>query len=114
VAVKESLSSRLIPQGVQLSALSHHLDDCIYHPTTGLIAKQAYLPNLNLKKKTGIVKHPQVDYLTDLLKQRMIQLYPKTRKAREYIIENERINLDFVKPSKGYSIIDKLRIFIRK
>lgn len=97
-----------------------HLDDCNYHPTTGLLARQQYIENapksfpLNFERnKATLRKHPTFKYLNEILEDTLNKLYPKTKKIRQYIIENNRLNLDYVTRAKGYNLIDKLKIFLK-
>ena len=61
-----------------------HLDECIWNPTIGGIAEQQYV----LKSQNRFHKlNPRMKYLIDILDNTKNRLYPKTRKARDYIIK---------------------------
>jgi hypothetical protein len=95
----------------KLKQLTKHYEDCIYHPTTGLIARERYLGNL---KKLPLNRNDKIKYLSDILKERINQFYPTTKKARQYIIETHRISFDHVRPSRGYNILDKIKILLKR
>ena len=42
------------------------------------------------------------------------RLYIKTKPAREYIIEHDRISLDSIQPSKPYTFLNRAAIFLKK
>ena len=103
-----------------IEQIQRHLDDCNYHPTTGLLARQKYIENAPkifpgrfIRNKETLKSHPTFQYLNGILEDTLNKLYPKTKKIRQYIIQNNRIDLDYVTRAKGYNLIDKLKIFLR-
>ena len=96
------------------------LEYTIYRPTSGLIAKQdvfsqkvKWFPYEFNKNKSELENLPSIKYLQRILDKRVEEFYPKTAKAREYIIESNRLEIDKVKKSKGYNLIDKIKIFFK-
>lgn len=88
-----------------------HLDECIWNPTIGGIAEQQYV----LKSQNRFHKlNPQMKYLIDILDNTKKRLYPKTRKARDYIIKDNRLDLLSVTRSRGYNWLDRLKIFLSR
>lgn len=97
-----------------------HLTDWIKNPTVGLMADQKYISgkphNFSLSFKINKMIMDADDGVIALkktLKSKIENLYPKTRKIREHIIAGDRLELDYVKKSKGYNFIDKLKIALR-
>ena len=58
-------------------------------------------------------RQPEIDLLQKNIKNKINTLYPKTKNARQYIIESGRISLDAIKKIKKYTIIDKLKIYLK-
>ena len=80
----------------------NHLNDCIKNPTIGLLMRKkcrtnnypdCFNRNLNLLYSDKRVQHAQVFF--EVIYE---NLYPKTGKARKYLIKNENIVIDYVKP----------------
>ncbi|MCM1338702.1 MAG: hypothetical protein NC191_03425 [Muribaculaceae bacterium] len=124
VQVKENAKNamRLTNLGTTKEMIDAHatqLEDCIYHPTTGLLARNKYCKPENIfhnsitPRRRNLENSPMIKYLNGILQDRMKSLYPKTRKLREYIIDERRISLDSIRPCRGYSFIDKLKILFR-
>ncbi len=93
-----------------------HLDDCINHPTTGLIArKEMQTPAPNYRQyysnKEKMFKFPEVKLKNDILNTKIKLLYPKTLFLREKLIEAERVVLGNVKPVMGKFRKIMFRIF---
>ncbi len=81
-----------------------HLKDCRENPTVGLLLRKKYRTNnysdcfhrnLNLLYCDENVQHAQ-----DSFESKYNNLYPKTGKARKYLIKNENVVIDYVKPIK--------------
>ena len=53
-------------------------------------------------------------YLIDILDNTKNRLYPKTRKARDYIIKDNRLDLLSVTRCRGYNWLDRLKIFLSR
>lgn len=85
-----------------------HLEDCNWNPTIGAIARQQF----SVPKRNNLIKTPTEKYLEKTLKDYINSLYPKTKKIRNYIVKSNRLNLDFVTKSTGYSFMDRLKIFM--
>lgn len=90
---------------------ARHLEECISNPTLGGIAEQQYL----LKSQNRFHKlNPKMRYLIDILNDEKKKLYPKTRKVREYIIQDDRLDLLSVTKRKGYNWFAKLKILLHR
>lgn len=86
------------------------LENCNCNPTIGAIAKQQFsVPQKSFFEKTYAEK-----YLENIVKEKIKSLYPKTKEIRKYIIDNNRLNLDFVTKSQGYNLLDRLKILLKK
>lgn len=96
-----------------------HLTDWIKNPTVGLMADQKYINGKShnysefYRNKQIIESDSGVKSLKRNLKARIQKLYPSSQKIREYIASGDRLELDYVKKSKGYNFIDKLKIAFR-
>ncbi len=80
------------------------IQDCINHPTTGLLAAKKYKTynyihcyERNYKELLTI---PLIKNATDYFESKFQKLYPKTGKARKFLINNNNIVLNYVKPIK--------------
>ena len=99
-----------------------HLQDCIDYPTRGLIAKHQIIdryepfcePKIIRNNKKYINQRTITKQLLKQLKEKNNWLYPTTQKARNYIAKTNRVEFDTVKKSKGYNIIDRIRILFTK
>ena len=96
------------------------LEYTTYRPTLGMIAKQEVFAKKNKNfpidfsfNEQKLKSLPSIKYLLQIFNTRIGKLYPETAKAREYIIENNRLELDSVTKSKGYNWIDRLKIFFK-
>ncbi len=89
--------------------------DCFYNPTIGLIAKHKYLKGMSDKlavklHNIELLKSPIIRLMKEQLEMRLDKLYPISKKARLYIVKNDRINLKTIQPSAGYTFMDKIKI----
>lgn len=82
----------------------NHIQDCINHPTTGLLAARKYRTNnypdcyeRNLKE---LLSEPRMKKSVDTFLNKFDELYPKTGKARNFLINSDSIVLNYVKPIK--------------
>jgi hypothetical protein len=103
-----------IAQKEQVEKYAKHLENCIYHPTSGLLAGERYIGHHKDSYMQRLLNNPTVKYLSEILDNRIKELYPKTRKQRQYIIDTHRVSLEYVKPAKGYNFIDKIKILLKK
>lgn len=81
-----------------------HLRDCINHPTTGLLAGKKH-QTLNYewyyyRNLRDLLKIPEIQQSVDTFNTKFEKLYPKTGKARLYLINTESTVLNYVKPIK--------------
>ncbi len=102
-----ALDTPLSPDEDSTKYLADHLKDCLKHPTTGLMAYNDafisrgqeypvyYRKNLEMAKK-----FPDIKNLMNALNDKLKELYPKTRKARDFIIETNRIHFDVTEETR--------------
>lgn len=102
-----ALDTPLSPDGDSAKYLADHLRDCLKHPTTGLMAyNDAFIsrgqnyPVYFRKNLETVKKFPDIKNLMDTLNDKLKELYPKTRKARDFIIESNRIKFDAIEETK--------------
>lgn len=100
-----------------------HLQDCINYPTQGRLAGHAFIEYATRRYSRAHVEYnawlikTADNEVRDLLKKFKAvrqELYPKTQKAREYIIKDGRLNYERVTKSKGYGLIDRLGILLTR
>jgi len=98
------------------------LKEIAKHPTNGFLVKHQYMGNNrfsnnghkrscnieNLKSSKNIMN------LRNEILDRINTLYPKTKNLRKYIIRNDRLSVEYVKPKKGYNVMNKLAIMFQK
>lgn len=81
-----------------------HLQDCINHPTTGLLAEKKHrtvnYPACYLRNQRALFKIPEMQQAKDVFENKLNTLYPKTGNARRFLIESNSIVLNYVKPIK--------------
>lgn len=81
-----------------------HLNDCEQNPTVGLIARRKYRSNNYLdcyeRNLKDISKFKSVETANNAFKEKLSILYPKTMKARKFLIESNRVVFESVKPIK--------------
>ena len=86
-----------------------HLDDCIKHPTRGLIARRKghkdklNYPGFYKRNKTEMFKFPAVATKNDCFEKKFNELYPKTGSLRKLLIDKERITFSYsAKPKMNF------------
>lgn len=119
-ALNASLDVAAAPQIKDIENYKKFMQETIHYPTIGLIAKDTFVnsqPKNNpisfFINKRMVDKLDEIKKLKTDLSTRMDFMYPKTSKARYYIVNSGRISLDYVKPSKGYKVIDKLKMLLK-
>lgn len=80
-----------------------------WKPTIGGIVMRDCFGDVSIHRKDTTVR-----YLEELVDFNIRSLYPKTRKLRQYIIDDNRISLNRVKPVRGYTLLDRLKILLKK
>lgn len=102
-----TLDTCLTPDNGSAKYLADHLEDCLKLPTVGLMAyNDAYVkrgPNSPeyFKRNLKMLKtFPSIKPLIKALDEKLKQLYPKTRNARDFIIETNRISFEKETPVK--------------
>ena len=115
------LDTSFLPDAEDALIYKNHIEDCFEHPTSGMLIRRKYITkkpfnypvfarrNLKLMENEEVIKglKKQFDNL-------LSKLYPKTKHLREYIIQKDRINLDFVKSAQKYTKTDKLLIALKR
>ena len=103
-------------------AAKKHLLDCLNSPTTAFVARhQAKKSNDNSLVKNNIINNMQIlrrDYsvsiFQELVDSKVKKLYPKTLAARQYMIQNEHVVFDSVKPKSNTKFKDRVNIVLQK
>ena len=110
-----------MPDIEDADAYKAHLEDCEKHPTTGLLARRKYLdkkkmnyPEYAWRNKKIMEREQEVDVLQKRMNEKIDKLYPWTKNIRKYIINTDRVVLDFVEPKKPYGKVEKLILALRK
>ena len=80
-----------------------HYNDCIKNPTRGLLARRKFetqnYPEYRMRNESIMRQFPEVRTLKDSFENKFNkELYPKTKNARKFLINNEFVLLDYVKP----------------
>lgn len=86
-----------------------HLDDCMINPTKGFLLRHEAFDNfvkqcsqeeydVYLFNSNRILKNDYIKRQTELLKERLNELYPKTKNLRMALIYNDRIKSNEVLP----------------
>ncbi len=103
------------------STYTAHVQDCIDNPTRGLIARRKYItgkpmnyPDYAKRNKLIFDVQPDVAVLNKTLKKNINKMYKKTKYARSYIINSDRVALDYVKKGKEYTKFDKAIILLKR
>ena len=115
------LDTRLCPDFDNIEQYRKHISDCYNHPTTGMLAKRKYITSkpmnypINAKYNKYVMEmHPSVKELKNSFEQELKTLYPRTKHIRQYIIDNDRVVLDFVERAKKYTLVDKFAILLKR
>ena len=119
--VRAGLDTRLKADIDNVFDYKAHLQDCEKNPTIGMIARKKYItgepmnyPEAAKRNLRFINRYPEIEALTKRVKDNISELYPKTRFAREYIINNDRIMLKSIEKIKKYTVFDRLKIALKK
>lgn len=82
----------------------NQIQDCIKHPTTGLLAAKKHkthnYPDYYYRNLQELLSKPAIKNATDTFASKYEKLYPKTGKARNFLINTDSIVLNYVKPIK--------------
>lgn len=119
-AINASLDNMSVPQIKDIENYRKFMEETLEQPTIGMIAKDTFINSQSKHNPVNFyLNRKMVERLDDMKKLqedflfRMKILYPKTSKARQYIVDDSRVSLDYVKKAKGYNIIDKLKIMLK-
>lgn len=114
------LDTGFLPSAIDVDCYIDHIKDCIKTPTVGLIAREKYInkkpkdfPICFLRNKAMMDEVPVVKRLNSELDSKLGKLYPTTAKIREFIIKDGRLNLYNVTKSRGYNMLDKLKLLCK-
>ena len=117
---KVSIDSSL-PVGKGAEMYKAHMRDCRAYPTVGMLAHRKFItgtpmnyPGCAARNIKFMEKQPEVMVLQREIKDKLKKLYPKTKHIREYIINNDRVQLDSIEPVRKYTKFDKLVILLKK
>lgn len=118
---KSYLDSCTTPDKISVEYYLAHLKDCYEHPTLGFLAKKDYLnysgltyPSQYVQNRSIIEDDDKIAHMKIRLKKRLAELYPKTKYIREYITNNDRISMYWVKPADKYTFVDRFKIGLKK
>ena len=116
-----NIDTKLWPSTVGCDDYARHIQDCIDNPTRGLIARRKYItgkpmnyPEYASRNKLIFENKPKVKILLKKFNDEMKNLYKKTRYARKYIIDDDRLSLDTVTRARKYTKFDRTMIFLKK
>lgn len=109
------------PRHIRQQQYLPHMDDCIYNPTIGLTARQEiihnHLPNFPSqfsKNLHHLRKSEKYKYFSDIIEERLNQLYPKTKNLRKFLIEENHLSLYFVKRKQKLNLLSKLKLMLMR
>lgn len=108
------------PDNYTVAAYKLLLQDIYEHPTLGFLIKKEYYDNssINLPSKFVINKQmleckEEIVEMREKIRQRVNTLYPRTKYVRQYIKNQNRVNLYYVRPGEGFSILDRFKISLK-
>lgn len=114
------IDTTLWPSDYGKEEYAAHINDCVQNPTRGFIVRKKYITGKPMNypefaKRNCLIFDCQEDVaeLNKELKNKVNILYPKTKYARSYIIDNKRIAIDFVEKAKRYTKFDKAKIVLK-
>ena len=106
------LDTSLQPEFDDVNDYKAHLNDRIKNPTIGALADHKYISGKShnysfdfYQNKKIIDATPEIRKLKQDLTNKIQEFHSKSRKIREHIVASDRLDLDFVKKSKGYKLI---------
>lgn len=121
VWARASIDSKHKPDAFNLFSYKEHLHDIIKNPTRGLLAKKMFITEKPMcyqgcakRNFHYIQKQPDIIELIQNIKNRINTLYPNTKHIRQYIVDNNRVVYDKIKPIKKYSLSDKIKILCKR
>ena len=85
-----------------------HLEDCKENPTRGLLARHEaekngiYYPYFYERNKKNMLRNHKINQLSDEFDSQLKKMYPKTLKARMFLIETESVVLGTVKKHSSF------------
>lgn len=118
---RDELDTRFFPDEYGEYFYAKHLENSIEHPTIGMLAMHEaknkplinYPHHFTRNQKILENESSEVKLLAQTFNDIVDFVYPRTKKIREFIIKNNRIDFDTVKKSKGYNWLDKLKLFMK-
>ena len=116
--VRKYQDSIFPPTAKDLQEYRIYIQNKSNNPTIGMITENTFFGTRSNYPKNSKYNRTILDRKTfDLrlaLEIKLHDMYPKTRKIREYIANTGRLHLDYVKKTQGYDFIDKIVILLRK
>ena len=98
------LDTRLRIDKDSISDNYNHIQNCIDNPTTGLLAgkkhKTINYPMHYARNQRDLFQFSEMQQVNNTFVSKFKKLYPKTGNARLFLINNENIVLNYVKPIK--------------
>lgn len=98
-----------------------HMDNCIYHPTTGLLARQELIHDVPKSFPSQFSQNlyylrnlKGYKYLSGILENRLNELYPQTKNLRKFLIKNNYLSLYYVKSKQKLNFLDKVKLFLMR
>ena len=97
------LDTRLKPDAYDVQDAIKHFEDCKNNPTIGLLARKHFetnnYPEFKRRNMALLMRAPEVKAAKDSFETTFKkELYPRTNKARKYLIDKNFVMLDYVKP----------------
>ena len=113
-------NAKYLPSEYDIKDYKAYLQDLIKNPTRALLAMREQdrlgINYVNSERNKKILENDisETKLLSKIAEDNIARLYPTTREVRKYIIDNDRVVLGSVKPSKGYSVFNKIAIMLKK
>jgi len=118
--VRRALDKRALPSYLDAKSYKAHLEDCKKNLTAGLVARQQIInkkpknyPAFFIRNVRIIEREFDVKEIKDIINAKLAK-YNKTRYIRNYIIKSNRLNLDTVTKSLGYTKKDRFLIALKQ
>ncbi len=118
---RQGIDTRLEVDEDVLDTYKAHLKDCEKNPTVGMLARKKYITGKPMnyypearRNLHYMYRQPEVKELRKSLKNKINELYPRTKRIREYITDTKRVVLDYVEKSRDYTIFNKLKIALKR
>jgi len=104
---RAALDNNFRPDNTTDTRLVEYFKDCMQHPTAGMITAYYELSGQNInnpkyffRNRHLALKRTAIQSAFDTFLEKLDRLYPKTLKARNFLIESKRVTLDSCEPVK--------------